>query len=401
MENTKQLLRPCPICAEKTGRVLHTQKFSLPEKSVLPSKYDVVSCGHCGFCFADTSADQKDYDQYYNQMSKYEDKETGSGGGLNPIDKKRLSTAAGLIADALKNTKAEILDIGCANGGLLQCFDELGYKNLTGIDITPICVENVKKLGYQAFFGGVFDLTALQEKKYDAVVLSHVLEHLYDLKQTVVNLKSLLKPGGIIYIEVPDASRYHSHFVVPYYYFDCEHINHFDKDALKNLFEDERMAVLSVNERDIMASADTPYPAVSVIVGDRPDDRPSAKIIRSERVVESISRYVELSKQKADYSEIVTLAEQRTPVIVWGAGMYTLRLMENSPLSKCNIVCFLDKDFKKQGNSIDQIIIRNPYDVLKTDKDTVIIIASAIYGNEITKEIRTLDANDSRRLIIL
>ena len=52
------------------------------------------------------------------------------------------------------------------------------------------------------------------------------------------SLKKLLNPNGIIYIEVPDANRYSNYYVVPFYYFDCEHINHFDINSLKNLFED-------------------------------------------------------------------------------------------------------------------------------------------------------------------
>lgn len=398
MENPKQLVRPCPVCNEKHGTVLHTQKFSLPEKSVLPPVYDVVSCVKCGFCFADTSATQKDYDKYYNEMSKYESKETASGGGLNPIDKARLDLAAGLIAEGCPDKNASILDIGCANGGLLQCLSELGYKNLTGIDITRICVENVKKLGYQAYFGGVFNLEELGDKKYDVVILSHVLEHMCDLQHTVDNLKSLLTPNGIIYIEVPDASHYHNHFVVPFYYFDCEHINHFDKDALRNLFESHGMKLVSNNVREIKASETTLYPVVSAIFKATGQ---SSAVTRSTAVLDSINQYLELSRQKSDFSEIEKLIASRAPVLVWGAGMYTLRLLENSPLKNCNILCFMDKDFKKQGNTINNIAIKNPHDVLKEDKTSTIIIASAIYAKAIKEEIEQLDGNTNRSTVTL
>jgi len=400
MESTKTFLRPCSICNYAKGRILHTQKFSLPEKSALPSSYDVVECEKCGHCFADTSATQKDYDLYYNQMSKYENKETASGGGLDDIDKARLNIAAGIIEANCPNKSASILDIGCANGGLLHCLSEKGYKNLTGIDITKICVENVKKAGFNAYFGGIFNLEELGNTKYDVVVLSHVLEHIYDLQKTAENLKKLLHPNGIIYIEVPDASRYSNYYVVPFYYFDCEHINHFDINALKNLFEDSELKCTSFNEREIKVSETTPYPAVSAVFK-KEKQLNTPTIHPSQNVVNSILKYIEISKQKSDFSELEKLIESKTPVLIWGAGMYTLRLLENSPLKTCNVICFMDKDFKKQDSIINNISIKNPLHVLKTDKTSTIIVASAIYGKEIEKEIRILDGDSSRKVILL
>ncbi len=397
----KTFLRLCPVCNNTKGSVLHTQNFSLPEKSILPTVYDVVSCEQCGFCFADTSASQKDYDQYYNQMSKYEDKETASGGGLNRIDKARLTIAADIIEQNFNDKNASILDIGCANGGLLQCLDEKGYSNLTGIDITKVCIENVKKSGYSAHFGGVFNFEELGDRTFDVVILSHVLEHLHDLQQTAVNLKKLLKPNGIIYIEVPNAAQYPNYFVVPFYYFDCEHINHFDIQALKNLFEDDAITCVSSNVREVNASETTMYPVASAVFKKNYTTSKSSQITKSVDVLNSIVAYVEQSKEKSNFSEIELLIKMNMPVLIWGAGMYTLRLLENSPLKNCNIICFMDKDFKKQGNRIHDIIIKNPISVLADDKESTVVIASALHGKAIKEDIINIDGNSDRKTIIL
>lgn len=79
----KNVLRPCPICSNGVGEVLHNQRFRLPEKQhFLPEAYDIVVCLKCGFVYADTSASQGDYDRYYQDFSKYEDKDTAVGGGV-------------------------------------------------------------------------------------------------------------------------------------------------------------------------------------------------------------------------------------------------------------------------------------------------------------------------------
>jgi len=393
------LTRLCPICNNNEGDVLHTQHFSLPAQSILPNQYDVVSCSSCGFCFADTKATQDIYDQYYNQMSKYEDKETASGGALDGIDKLRLDTAAKIIEKHCTDKTVSILDIGCANGGLLMCLKERGFSNMTGIDITPVCVNNVKQLGFQAEFGGLFNLENLGNKKYDVVIISHVLEHVRDLKHAAKNLVNLLHENGILYIEVPDASRYPNYFVVPFYYFDCEHINHLDADSLTNLFNNTSR--IDVNEREIKVSETTPYPAVSVIFRKTNDKKATPTIISSDKVRKSIEKFIELSKQKTDYSNLEKLIISKERIMVWGAGMYTLRLLQNSPLEKCNIVSFLDKDSKKQGNKISNIYISEPFTMLVNEPNTTVIIASALHGNEILSEIRNSDGHSNRNVLIL
>jgi hypothetical protein len=117
--------RPCPIC--KTGEVelLHSQRFALHEEHPLSSGYDVVACTSCGFVYADTSVTQADYDRFYAEHSKYEDVKTGTGGVENSFDWKRQQETALQIANFLQNTSVSILDVGCANGGMLKALKEL------------------------------------------------------------------------------------------------------------------------------------------------------------------------------------------------------------------------------------------------------------------------------------
>src|SRR5688572_26899276 len=80
---TKPLSRACPICECPVGTVLDTQRFVLSEGHPLQSSYDVVACGRCGFCFADTAVTQPGYDAYYARMSKYADS-ASTGAGVLP-----------------------------------------------------------------------------------------------------------------------------------------------------------------------------------------------------------------------------------------------------------------------------------------------------------------------------
>ena len=135
--------RCCPICVTQEGIVLHHQQFLNFDKSTLASEYHVVCCTNCGFVYADVDTDQGIFDKYYELNSKYEDKETSTGGGLTEWDKQRLTETAKYISSLNVTQAAKIVDLGCGNGGLLKALSDFGYNNLFGVDPSPICARNV------------------------------------------------------------------------------------------------------------------------------------------------------------------------------------------------------------------------------------------------------------------
>src|ERR1700740_504943 len=110
--------RPCPVCSATVCLALHEQRFILPEGHPLSDGYMVVSCESCGFVYADTGVAHQQFDDFYARFSKYEDAQTGTGTGLTAWDQKRLSDTAREIARSV-DRGARVLDLGCANGGLL------------------------------------------------------------------------------------------------------------------------------------------------------------------------------------------------------------------------------------------------------------------------------------------
>ena len=51
-------------------------------------------------------------------------------------------------------------------------------------------------------------ITSLEEgTTYDVIIVSHVLEHVLDLREALTAMREHLVPGGILVAEVPDAQR--------------------------------------------------------------------------------------------------------------------------------------------------------------------------------------------------
>lgn len=382
--NDKNLKRECPICCNETGEILYSQKFKLPPNYPLPSYYDIVSCDKCGFVYADTSATQDVYNNYYSQLSKYENKQISSGGGYNSWDSERLTETAFTISKFVTSKESSILDIGCANGGLLEKLKELGYSNLTGMDPSNTCVINVLNKGIDAFEGTIFNISTTQ--KFDCIILSHVLEHVYDLKLAIKNIDNVLNDGGTLYIETPDASKYHEYYITPFHYFDFEHINHFSKDSFKDLFNEYEN--IHFGEKEIRVSENNVYPSVYGIFIKNINRKISNNIDFSSKIKENVLKYIQISSENDKWPELDDIIETKEAVAIWGVGAYTLRLIENTKLNKCNIAYFIDSDEKKHNMKINNIPIYGPSILIH--HESVIIVSSALYSNEIINQIRDM-----------
>lgn len=99
-----------------------------------------------------------------------------------------------------------LLDVGCGNGGFLKKAQAIGW-DVQGIDPDPNAVAAARELGIDIAHGGleVFDG---QSELFDVVTLSHVIEHVHGPEDMLRDIYRLLKPGGRIWIDTPNAEAY-------------------------------------------------------------------------------------------------------------------------------------------------------------------------------------------------
>lgn len=107
------------------------------------------------------------------------------------------------------NKKANILDIGCGFGNLLKAFQETGYTNLTGIDISEEQIVKAKELNSQINFSCIDLISFLKtsNEKFDLITAFDVIEHL-EKEEAITTLNlifSALNENGKIIIQTPNA----------------------------------------------------------------------------------------------------------------------------------------------------------------------------------------------------
>jgi 2-polyprenyl-3-methyl-5-hydroxy-6-metoxy-1,4-benzoquinol methylase len=102
--------------------------------------------------------------------------------------------------------KLHVLEIGCAEGGLLDLFGSIGIETL-GIELSRERINTALKKNprLNIIEGDITDpeLSAKIGKHFDLVIMREVIEHVENKYSAFDNIDLLLKPGGYLYITFP------------------------------------------------------------------------------------------------------------------------------------------------------------------------------------------------------
>jgi hypothetical protein len=155
---------------------------------------------------------------------------------------------------------------------------------------------------------------------------------------------------GMIYIEVPDASRYDEHFSAPYQLLSMEHVNYFSPTSLAALMARHGFTTLFVTRVLRHLSPQAVEPAVAGLF--RREVPPSGS--RDDETGPALRRYLAQSAalEERVHRRIAELVDSRVPLAVWGTGTHTLRLLRTSRLPEANIVAFIDSNANYQGKNL-------------------------------------------------
>jgi len=95
-----------------------------------------------------------------------------------------------------------LLDVGFGNGAFLERAQSAGWK-VSGVDPDSTVVEQASERGLDVRQGGIEAFSDCPAA-FDAITLSHVIEHVHDPVDVLSWAYKLLKPGGQIWLETPN-----------------------------------------------------------------------------------------------------------------------------------------------------------------------------------------------------
>ncbi|MCB9409865.1 class I SAM-dependent methyltransferase [Mycolicibacterium sp.] len=212
---------PC-LCGAAGGLIVaELDRFGLPSPSVV--------CRACGVVRTSPRLSDDSLAAFYS--NEYQPLYTGcleaSGSYLQVQGNRGMDISH--FVEGLIPAGSRVVDFGCGAGWTLLPFHEAGHR-VAGCDLGDTYLEAGRERGLDLRHG---DHTTLADMApFDLVILSHVFEHITDPKKLMEDIKPMLAPGALVYIEVPGLQTIQASHCDPMRYFQNAHLWSFDLGSL-------------------------------------------------------------------------------------------------------------------------------------------------------------------------
>ncbi len=130
-------------------------------------------------------------------------------------------------------TPGKMLDVGCGDGKFLSQMKARGWA-VDGIDFDAAAIKTAKEKYGLSLRHGDLRAVRLPAQSYEAITMSHVIEHVIDPVGLLAETKQLLKVGGRLVVTTPNIeSLGHQRFGSHWFGIDApRHLNLFSAQAL-------------------------------------------------------------------------------------------------------------------------------------------------------------------------
>lgn len=252
----------CPICGGERFSALTRMDFGNwepqpgadrqadAELTAWRVDIDIGVCDCCGHAMVTTPYDAALISRIYLETPQ-DDTYWGDGVGDPSQPYRDMADFCGVESFAALD--GDVVDLGCGAGGLLRVLrDERGVapERLLGVDFNRRVDDS------QRFVAADLDaldpdaLTATGATTGAAVAFAaHLLEHLRDPRRFLRAVARLLRPEGLLYVEVPDADNDDPALVGPVNLVNQQHIHYFAPHRLVRMAESCGFTVARIERR--------------------------------------------------------------------------------------------------------------------------------------------------------
>jgi 2-polyprenyl-3-methyl-5-hydroxy-6-metoxy-1,4-benzoquinol methylase len=216
--------RFCPVCG-RDDFTLHLQKGELR----------LVRCRECSMVYANPAPAEFASGKYYD--------DAGTDYYLSPAklesDYAPVRFERELRIFHSRCGSGAVLDVGCSSGAFLYQLNHRfpGYYQILGTDVSGAPLDYAESRGVPVARGNFLEHD-FGTQRFEAVTFWAVLEHLAEPKRFVERAASILKPGGLCFVLVPNMSSLAARCLgARYRYIYPQHLNYFTRATLRTLVD--------------------------------------------------------------------------------------------------------------------------------------------------------------------
>jgi SAM-dependent methyltransferase len=179
-----------------------------------PGEFTIVRCMECGLLYQNPqptpAAVGAFYPDEYGSYTSAGQGLAGRRGLIGKIVRRGFARRCALIDQTVppREGARRLLDIGCASGLFLEAMQQRPGWQVEGVELHEQTARAVsRRLGIPVF-AGPFEAARYPDRSFDALTLWDVLEHLHDPLASLREMRRILRPGGVLFIRVPNAASY-------------------------------------------------------------------------------------------------------------------------------------------------------------------------------------------------
>lgn len=222
----------CGYC----GSEKHKKVFDSPN-------FSYVQCNRCGLVYQNPQPDFEHLKSkvYINKYFKYELRNENNFVHLMELN---LKDSGFLSLTEDWKGKKRFLDIGSATGLLLSRMKKRGWV-VEGIELTKDSAQFARKKYGVKVHNKVLEAVKFQEGAFDAIHMSHVIEHVPHPTQTLREIYRVLKKNGLFLIITPNYGSFQAMwFREKWRSAHKDHLTLFSKRTLSSLLKKNGFKIL-------------------------------------------------------------------------------------------------------------------------------------------------------------
>jgi SAM-dependent methyltransferase len=221
---------PCIICGVKDEEF----QFNTPER--------LVKCRRCGLFYNNPRLDLEGRKKIYSKeyfVIDHDDPGTDFKAYSNYIAEEPLIiksvTRRIKKLESFTRSKGRMLDVGCAAGFSLIAAQRRGWK-AEGIEFSSFCVDYAHSRGLAVHHGTLYDFPG-EKTSLDAITMWDYLEHSPNPLNDLIICHSLLKPGGVVMLSIPNVDSWSYRLLKQNWigFKNIDHLYFFSRNSLAKL----------------------------------------------------------------------------------------------------------------------------------------------------------------------
>ena len=362
--------RSCLFGHHNSRKILseNLRMFSFGERKLVFS-----ICNKCGFIYQSTTVSPKEMSNYYEKsIVAFDNLYKPTQDKIKSVNR-HINT----IKDEINIFPKSVLEISCLNSYVLKTFKKNGTKVIEGLEPSKIISDGLKKKDKIKIHNTSIE-KFIFKKNYDLIILTHVLEHLYDPLKVLKKCFKRQKNDQYVLLEVPLFDNVESY---PNGTFFLEHLSYFSENNFLKLIELSGYKTVYVSK----TFESTVLPFITVIAKKINEKKSNANLwFNNFKSFKSLSHTSFKSKkiENKDFPKQFTNTkkflkinsalwkkidkkiknfDKKKPIYIYGAGFHASQLLHYTNIEQYfKVEGFIDSSKAKEGSYIGKYKILNP-----------------------------------------